>query len=148
MKKEHFLILLIIFNASNFLFAQESYKNPEWIPVLNFATFHLTNTTDANSSFVDIKNPEVKRDINRIVQKLIEFKPTIICVEIPKKYSDGANQIYQEYKIDQSKKTNWTEEINSIAFEVGRLSGVDNIYGIDFPIGFDYPKLIEMAENS
>lgn len=85
--------------------------------------------------------------MNRIVQKLIEFKPTIICVEIPKEYSEGANEIYQEYKNDQSRNTNWTEEINSIAFEVGRISGVENIYGIDFPIGFDYPKLIEMAEN-
>lgn len=148
MKIKAFLLLFIIFHTSNSLSGQNADKDFKGIKVLNFATFHLTNTTDANSSVVDINNPEVKRDVNRIVQKLIEFKPTIICVEIPKKYSEGANEIYQEYKIDQSRKTNWTEEINLIAFEVGRLSGVDSIYGIDYPIGFDYPKLIEMAENS
>jgi hypothetical protein len=145
MKIKVFLLLFIICNNLN---AQNSDKDSKAIKVLNFATFHLTNTTDANSSVVDINNPKVKGDIDKIVQKLIEFKPTIICVEIPKQYSQGSNDIYQEYKIDQSRITNWSEEINSIAFEVGRLSGVDSIYGIDFPIGFDYPKLMEMAEIS
>lgn len=148
MKMKAFLLLFIIFYTSNNLNAQNSDKASKAIKVLNFATFHLTNTTDENSSVVDINNPKVKSDVNKIVQKLIEFKPTIICVEIPKQYSQGLNEIYQEYKIDQTRITNWSEEINSIAFEVGRLSGADSIYGIDFPIGFDYSKLMEMAENS
>lgn len=148
MKIKAYLLLFIIFYTSNILNAQNFDKDSKAIKVLNFSTFHLTNTTDMNSSVVDINNPEVKSDINRIVKKLIEFKPTIICVEIPQKYSEGANEIYQEYKIDQSQRTNWSEEINSIAFEVGRLSGVENIYGIDFTIGFDLPKLLEMAKNS
>ena len=38
--------------------------------------------------------------------------------------------------------------MNAIGFEVGRLSGVKKIYGIDSQIGFDYPSLIELANNS
>ncbi|WP_298248313.1 DUF5694 domain-containing protein [uncultured Christiangramia sp.] len=141
------LLLLLITITFKITYAQEKGNNDK-ITVLNYATFHLSNTTDANSSLVDINNPTVRRDVNKIVQKLVEFEPTIICVEIPKKNSEGINEIYQEYKIDQSNTTNWSEEINSIAFEVGRLSGVEKIYGIDYKLGFDYPKLMQLAKES
>ncbi|WP_026915925.1 DUF5694 domain-containing protein [Christiangramia portivictoriae] len=126
---------------------QENNKGDK-VTVLNFATFHLSKTTDANSSKVDINNPSVKRDVDKLVQKLVEFNPTIICVEVPKEVSEGTNEIYQKYKIDQTQTTNWSEEINSIAFEVGRLSEVNKIYGIDYKLGFDYPKLIRLAKES
>jgi hypothetical protein len=42
---------------------------------------------------------------------------------------------------------NYSEEINLIAFEVGRLTNVKKVYGIDARIGFNYPKLIEMAKK-
>lgn len=123
-------------------------KNADKIKILNFATFHLSGSSDAISSSVNVKNPEVKNEIEKIVNKLVEYKPTIICVEVPVASSEGINRIYQEYKIDQSNTTNWSEEINSIAFEVGRISGVENIYGIDSKLMFDYPKLMSLAEES
>jgi hypothetical protein len=145
-KKILFLILLIQIQFQ--VFGQHPESNKEKIKVLNFATFHLSGSTDANSSPVNINNPEVKKEINKIVEELVKFNPTIICVEVPVEFSKGTNEIYQKYKTDQSKTTNWSEEINSIAFEVGRLSGVENIYGIDSPLGFNYPKLMEMAKES
>lgn len=136
-----FIILIPLCNNS---FGQELNK----IEVLNFATFHLSGSSDAISSSVNINNPEVKKQIDKIVNKLVEFKPTIICVEVPVSSSEGTNRIYQKYKLDQSNRTNWTEEINAIAFEVGRLSGVENIYGIDSRLEFNYPKLMEMAKKT
>lgn len=141
------LLILIILLTTKITFGQEETNNDN-VTVLNFATFHLSNTTDANSSPVDINNPSVKKDIDEIVQKLVKFKPTIICVEVPSKFSDGTNDIYQEYKKDQSRRTNWPEEINSIAFEVGRLAEVEKIYGIDHKLEFDYMKLIQLAKDS
>lgn len=137
-------ILLIQICSSGF--GQET--NTDQIKILNFATFHLSGSSDAISSSVNINNPKVKKEIKKIVDKLVKFKPTIICVEVPVTSSEGTNRIYQKYKKDQSNTTNWTEEINSIAFEVGRLSGVENIYGIDSKLMFDYPKLTAMAEKS
>lgn len=142
------LILILLILVQSQLFGQDTESNNEKIKVLNFATFHLSGSTDAISSPVNINNPEVKKEINKVVTELVKFNPTIICVEVPVKSSNGTNEIYQEYKKDQSKVTNWGEEINSIAFEVGRLSGVENIYGIDSKLGFDYPKLMEMAKDS
>ena len=146
MNKPLFLILILFIQVQ--CFAQDSESENQKIKVLNFATFHLSGSNDANSSPIDINNPEVKKDVDKIVEKLVKFKPTIICVEVPVTSSKGANEIYQMYKLDQSKKTNWAEEVNAIAFEVGRLTGVETIYGIDSKLGFDYPKLMQMAKKS
>ncbi|HEY9185863.1 MAG TPA: DUF5694 domain-containing protein [Salegentibacter sp.] len=122
-------------------------QNEEKVKVLNYATSHLTNTSDAYSSYVDINNPEVKKDISRIVNRLVEFNPTVICVEIVPEENEATNQTYQAYLEDQSNRVNYSEEINLIAFEVGRLTNVKKVYGIDARIGFNYPKLIEMAKK-
>lgn len=148
MTTKRILFLLLLIHVQLHVFGQEFESNIEKIEVLNFATFHLSGSTDAYSSPVNINNPKVKKEVDQIVEKLVEFKPSIICVEVPVESGKGTNKIYQEYKTDQSKTTNWGEEINSIAFEVGRLSGVENIYGIDSQLGFNYPKLIEMAKES
>lgn len=148
MKLRKIILLFTFLQITNLSTAQDLEENNQKITVLNFATFHLSNTSDANSSTIDINNPSVKKDVDKVVEKLVEFNPTIICIEVPAKFSEGVNDIYQKYKIDQSKTTNWSEEINSIAFEVGRLSGVNKIYGIDFKLGFNYPKLMQIAKNS
>lgn len=145
--KRIFLILILTASILPSIAQKKTSENVK-IKVLNFATFHLSNSTDANTSPVDINNPEVKKQINKVVQELAKFQPTIICVEIPAQETAGTNEIYQEYKLDQSSTTNWAEEINSIAFEVGRLTNVANIYGIDSRVGFDYPQLMKLAEES
>ena len=61
--------------------------------------------------------------MNKIVQKLVEFNPDDYLCRSTKEFSDVTNEIYQEYKLDQTKTTNWTEEINSIAFEVWKIIG-------------------------
>lgn len=118
------------------------------ISVLNFGSIHLSGSTDAHSSFTDINNPTVKADIKKIVDRLADFKPTIICVEIPPESTDFMNETYQKYKIDQNNRINYSEEVNVIGLEVARLSGAKKIYGIDNPIGFDYPSLISIANQN
>ncbi|MBK6266717.1 hypothetical protein JKA74_16850 [Marivirga sp. S37H4] len=117
------------------------------IRVLNFGSIHLSGSTDAHSSITDINNPTVKADIKLIVDRLVDFKPTIICVEIPPESTGFINETYQKYKNDQSNRINYSEEVNVIGLEVARLSGTKKIYGIDNPIGFDYPSLISIANQ-
>ncbi|WP_372920060.1 DUF5694 domain-containing protein [Salegentibacter sp.] len=143
MTKSKRLFLLLFFLGSFIAAAQNEGK----IKVLNYATSHLTNTSDAYSSYVDVNNPEVQKDISRIVDQLVEFKPTIICVEIVPGEDEATNRTYQAYIKDQSNRVNYSEEINVIAFEVGRQVGVEKVYGIDAHIGFNYPKLMEMAKK-
>lgn len=127
--------------------SKSNKSNSDFIPVLNFGSIHFSGSTDAYSSITDINNPKVKADIKRIVNLLVTFKPTIICVEIPPESTDFINETFQKYKIDQSARINYSEEVNVIGLEVARLSGAKKIYGIDNPIGFDYPSLIGLANK-
>ncbi|SHJ80400.1 hypothetical protein SAMN04487911_13915 [Arenibacter nanhaiticus] len=123
-------------------------ENTDKIRVLNFASVHLSGSTDAYSSMTDVNSPKAKAEIQKIVNRLVKFKPTIICVEIPPESTDFINKTYQKYKTDQSSRINYSEEVNVIGLEVARLSGTKKIYGIDNPIGFDYPKLVELANKN
>jgi len=150
MKKGILFILVVVIFACNPKLKEEAEKNTETdkIHVLNFGSVHLSGSTDAHSSIFDVNNPKVKVDIKKIVDRLVAFKPTIICVEIPPESTDFINEIFQKYKTDQSNRINYSEEVNVLGLEVARLSGAKKIYGIDNPIGFDYPSLIEMANKN
>ena len=117
------------------------------IRVLNFGSVHLSGSTDAHSAISNVNSPKVKAEIKQIVDLLAKFKPTIICLEIPPESTDFINETFQKYKTDQTNRINYSEEVNVIGLEVARLSGTNKIYGIDNPIGFDYPSLIEMANT-
>lgn len=148
-------ILTLSFSACN-LERKEDIKDkakiendtPDKIRILNFGSIHLSGSTDAHSSITDIHDPKVKADIKKIVDRLVNFKPTIICVEIPPESTEYINKTYQKYKSDQTNRINYSEEVNVIGLEVARLSGAKKIYGIDNPIGFDYPGLISIANNN
>ncbi|WP_077400603.1 DUF5694 domain-containing protein [Cellulophaga omnivescoria] len=127
-------------------------QNPETeingkIRVLNFGTVHLSQTSDANSSQIDLNDPNEKADLKKLVEKIVKFKPTIICLELEPKNNDYIASTYSEYVKDQTKRLNYSDELNSIGLEVARLSGSNRIYGIDSQTGFDYPSLVEIANN-
>jgi len=122
--------------------------NQNRIQVLNFGSMHLSGSQDAHSSITNVKNPKVKADIKKVVDRLVAFKPTIICVEIPPKDTEFMNKTYQKYKTDQSSRINYSEEVNVIGLEVARLSGTKKFYGIDNHMGFNYPALIDLAKKN
>lgn len=122
-------------------------NNTNKITVLNFGTIHLSGSTDAHSSITDVNDPKVKSEIKKIVDRLVAFKPTIICVEIPPESTDFMNETFQKYKTNQKERINYSEEVNAIGLEVARLSNAKKIYGIDNPTGFDYPSLIALANK-
>lgn len=117
------------------------------IRVLNFGTAHLSQTSDANSSQIDLNDPNEKADLKKLVEKIVEFKPTIICLELEPKNNDYIASTYSEYVKDQTKRLNYSDELNSIGLEVARLSGANQIYGIDSQTGFDYLTLVEIANK-
>lgn len=127
-------------------------QNPETeingkIKVLNFGTAHLSQTSDANSSQINLNDPNEKADLKKLVEKIVEFKPTIICLELEPKNNDYIASTYSEYVKDQTKRLNYSDELNSIGLEVARLSGTNRIYGIDSQTGFDYPSLVKIANK-
>ena len=141
-------IISLIFTIS-ILFSCSSQKNAQnnKIKVLNFATIHLSNSSDRYTSTFDLKSDKTKKEIKKIVDNLVKFQPTIVCLEIVPEEDSLTNISFQNYIKNQNNKTNYSKEIDLIGFEVARLSGVKKIYGIDNHIGFDYPKLIDIAQT-
>ena len=130
----------------------ENKQNPETeingkIKVLNFGAVHLSQTSDANSSQINLNDQNEKADLKKLVEKIVKFKPTIICLELEPKNNDYIASTYSEYIKDQTKRLNYSDELNSIGLEVARLSGTNRIYGIDNQTGFDYPSLIGIANK-
>jgi len=76
--KIHFALLLFL---SLSLYAQTPYpetviyqtKFDDAIPVLNVATFHMGETSDANTTEFDENDRENQREIKRIASLLAEF---------------------------------------------------------------------------
>ncbi|TYP97504.1 hypothetical protein C7447_104193 [Tenacibaculum adriaticum] len=157
MKKIIFgLIILTLFNCTTEKETENSNSNTKQIPtensekirILNFGSVHLSMTSDANSSKINLNNPNEVTDLKKLVDKIVEFKPTIICLELEPKNNEYIASTFLKYKKDQTKRLNYSDELNSIGLEVARLSGTERIYGIDSQIGFDYPSLIKIANKN
>ncbi|MFK7807018.1 MAG: DUF5694 domain-containing protein [Saprospiraceae bacterium] len=117
---------------------QTTSLNSEKIKVLNFATFHMESTTDATSVEFDENDKKNQEEARKIAQMISAFKPTIICVEKPPQDEEKLNQEYQKYLSNPQQATSYRGEIGLIAFEVGKLSGVTQLHGIDHEMEYNY----------
>ncbi|MCB0547210.1 MAG: hypothetical protein KDD19_06440 [Phaeodactylibacter sp.] len=108
------------------------------IPVLNFGTFHMGFTPDANKTEFDEHDKENQRAVHEIAEKLAAFQPTVILVETEPGYDEALQAAYQKYQEDPEMFFENPSEIELLAFELGRLSGTKRIYGIDHQMGYNY----------
>ena len=137
------LIFLITFvSCSNKIRYSEkkiyTTKFEDAVPVLNIATFHMGETSDANSTAFDEKDSKNQKDIRELTKKLAEFRPTIIIIEDRPKNDSTRRAAYLGYLQHPNKKFKDPDERELLAYEVGRLSGAEKIYGIDFKEAYDY----------
>jgi hypothetical protein len=101
------------------------------IKVLNFATFHMAYTPDANKVEFEQKDAKRKAEAHEIAKMLARFKPTIICVETIPANNEVLNNDYLSFLDNKDYKTKFDGEITLIAYKVDEISGVKKIYGID-----------------
>lgn len=108
------------------------------IKVLNFATFHMGTTSDANSVEFDEKNKKNQEDARKIAQMIARFKPTIICVEVARARQQELNDVYDEYLANPNTPSTYYGEVGLVAFEVGRISKVAKLHAIDHKMSYNY----------
>lgn len=113
-------------------------KFDDAVPVLNLGTFHMGHTPDANKTTFDEHNKENVRRIHEIAKKIADFKPTIILVEQEPYLNPRLAAAYDEYVKNPDMKFESPGEIELLAYEVGRLSGAKQIYGIDYQQEYFY----------
>lgn len=136
--KTIFIVLLISSFAASMQAQQFKDKFNEAIPVLNIATFHMGNTSDANTTEFDEHNADNKRSIHEIAGEIAVFKPTIIIVEELPENNEKLRKAYFEYLENPDKKYENPGEIELLAFEIGRLSHTSKIFGIDYKEPYNY----------
>lgn len=118
--------------------ANDRHEVPKNIKVLNMGTFHMGFTNDAHKTEFDENDPENQKRVHAIAEKLAEFNPTIILVEQPPERNEAIQQVYQTYRENPEMSFKNPSEIELLAYEVGRLSGADRIYGIDHKMSYNY----------
>jgi len=125
-------------NSSKSISQTEVTTVPKRIPVLNFGTFHMGRTSDANKTVFDEYDKENQRKVHEIVKKIASFKPTVIIVERTPEYQEKLELSYNEYLKDPEMFFKYPSEIELLGFELGRLSDTKRIYGIDHRMGYNY----------
>lgn len=154
MNKSNLIVILVIITAlffCNDLEAQnkeqlEKPKNDK-IKILNFGTFHMGFTPDANTVEYDEHSDKNKKEVHEIAKKLSRFEPTVIIVETVPTYNNTLRKAYLDYLDNPNMTFKHPSEIELLAFELGRLCQVDKIYGIDHKMEYDYSKIGEMAKE-
>lgn len=113
-------------------------KFEDAIPVLNLGTFHMGYTPDANKVEFDEHNKENVTQIHQIAKALAAFKPTVIVVETTASYQPTLEQQYKAYIQNPKMTFEKPGEVELLAYEIGRLSGTDRIYGINYKEEYNY----------
>ncbi|MEO1517053.1 MAG: DUF5694 domain-containing protein [Bacteroidota bacterium] len=108
------------------------------IPILNFGTFHMGFTSDANSTEFDENDKENQRAVARVAKALVAFQPTVILVETVPSHNEALRSQYQRYCANPKAPLRNPSEVELLGFELGRLAGVKKIYGIDHKMGYNY----------
>ena len=117
------------------------------IEILNFGTFHMGLTNDANKTEFDENDKKNQLAINEIARKLSLFKPTVIIVERPPEYDTKLQVEYNEYLLNPQMKFKNPSEIELLGYELGRISGVKRIYGIDHKMSYNYSIGTKMVNS-
>ena len=116
------------------LWGQKAQKK---IPVLNIGTFHMRVTPDQHAVNFDTEDQQLLDATQGISEMIARFKPTIICVEIEPKQNEDLNLSYQKF-LKSGSHSFELGEVSLLAFEIGKLSGVDSIYGINHLMPYDH----------
>jgi hypothetical protein len=115
------------------------------IPILNFGTFHMGETSDATQTDFDENDKKNQLAVHEIAAKLALFQPTVIIVETPPSFDKKLQAEYNEYLANPKMKFKNPSETELLAYELGRLSGTKRIYGVDHKMEYNYMIGSEMV---
>lgn len=121
-------------------------KSHNKIEVLNFGTFHMGFTSDANKTEFDEHDRKNQQRVHAVAKMLSEFKPTVLIVEQEPKHNQKIQKEYSNYVSNPDTVFENPSEIELLAYELGRLSGTERIYGIDHKMGYNY-RIGQEIEN-
>ena len=107
------------------------YDNVSKARVMVLGTFHFQGSLDIiQNQAGDLMSEEKQHEIDAVVRKLNDFKPTKIPVEMERKQHDELNDNYQNYLNDNYALT--ANEIHQLGFKLGRELHLKEISAVDW----------------
>lgn len=98
----------------------------------------MGGTSDANSVNFDENNKKNREDAQAVAKMLAEFKPTIVCVEVPWERNNALDSVYQTYLQAPGSTSTYYGEVGMVAFEIARINKLKRLYGIDHKMDYNY----------
>lgn len=92
-------------------------------------TFHMASQADIKNFSGTNRIPEFDGELDKIAERLASYKPTKIFVEWEKAYQHELDDMYRTF-LEKGAQSNG--EITQIAFRLGKKTGADKIYAIDW----------------
>lgn len=141
------VLILLCSVISSWGIAQEPMSKP--IPVLTLGTFHfdfpnLDKIQYAKDEMIDVLEPRYQDEINKLVNALSEFSPTIIVIERPVKLQAEIDSLYKLYQED--KYFLQRGEYEQIGFRLAKKLGINRIYCVD-EWGKHYNDIAELLKD-
>ena len=125
---------------------EENKSNIEQIKVLTLGSFHFnfpnldvikTDTEDQ----IDVLDPKYQKEIESIVDKLEQFKPTIIVIERRPEHQEKYDSLYTNYLEGRHELTRSEEQ--QIGFRLGKRLGLKQLHCVD-TWGRDYEDVKQL----
>ncbi len=82
-----------------------------------------------SSNMVDLSTPSRQKEILDVVDRLSEFEPTIICVEVRSKQQDIVDSAYSSYINGDHDLT--ISEVQQLGFRVAERNNIRKIHAVD-----------------
>lgn len=107
-------------------------KNPGY-KVLTLGVFHFNRSNDGSDvvarNHIDITSDKNQKELDLIIEKLKDFRPSKIAVEFRPEYQSLLDSLYQEYLMDNYDLGK--NEAFQIGFKLAKILGHDKVYCVD-----------------
>lgn len=99
--------------------------------IMILGTFHMQGSCDVHGEAVkDIFSERRQKEIEELLDKIKQYQPTKIAVEVERKKDELLNQQYVDYLNQQKQLTQ--NEVHQIAFRLAKQLEHEKIYAIDW----------------
>lgn len=121
--------------------------------ILLLGTFHFAHSEGhmIDIEVEDMTNAKMQKEIDELIQKLLQFKPNKIAVEAQRAKDKELNEAYSAYCANPSNMHDETishrNEIVQLAFRLGHTLKHPKIYPVDYAVNLP-DKVHEYAENN
>lgn len=134
-------------------------SNPK---IMILGTFHFE--TKEGTDIIKIQNENRQKELAEIKNKISEFQPNKLCVELRPSEEEKYNKIFQEFLENPTLDLNGelgeyrikgadyditksTDERIKFAFDLGKYNRINYIHCIDYFDGWSQPKVFEKAKE-